>query len=933
MKTHLILFNLFIGFLISISGIAQDNSPKWNTDPRTLITLNPEGVYRQLPSGDNANFSNEIRYYKTPDGVFSVGPNFRVNPRTAQHQSETPIVRHPLNPNILFASANTWNMGGFTSISTGSYRTTDGGVTWTGSDTSVFNYGDPGPMIDYLGRFLISYITSSGSMGAAYSTNNGLTWSTTVTFPGATTSADKNLSATDDDPTSAFYGRSYTVYTEFSGTYVNRIVISYTTNQGVSWSTIAPVSPAPSTGHHHQGCDIRVGPAGKVYVCWANCTTNGQNSTEDSLGFAWSTNGGVNWGLATNHAVNTNGIRAQSLFNSIRVNGFPRIDVDRTCGTYAGRVYVVMAEKSFAPALDAADIVLMWSSNSGTTWTRVKVNQNINTSFEYFPAVRVDESGAVDICYYSTRNSSANDSAQVYLSRSVNGGSSFTDVLISDHKFKPVPISGLATGYQGDYIGITSGGAGKIFPYWCEQNTSTGARYQAYASLVDITVNYPCETFSCALVTGAIGFTTLNLYEEFSGTNYWGRYTASAYGNGTGSARFNSWSAPAGTSQSLITYNMNPIGFYTCLTFDEAYRPWTGGNVDSLIIETSTNGGTTYTALAKLWGGLGTSAGPLNTVSTGGGQFTPIGNQWRPKIYILPASTNKIKFRGRSGLGNDIWVDNICVKIITGSVLNSVGLASQGMYIPVSPWWAFLDTVKVYLHMADFPDIAVDSSVGVVGFNAVIDNLLFENALDGMYYKVVRHRNSIETWQAVPMPYVRGENSHWNFIEPEGMAYGNNQAIVCMSPLWRGMYSGDCNQDSVIDGSDLNLIDNAASEFLQGYVVTDLTGDFFVDGMDYSIADNNAAEFVVRVAPPEGEPLYTEPAENLEKLLSQENNPVLREKLKITIQIMKDNSNAVSEKKRLSYQEFHKMKNPEWYNKHRYTRSGRNENINRNTNE
>ena len=40
-----------------------------------------------------------------------------------------------------------------------------------------------------------------------------------------------------------------------------------------------------------------IGPGGVVYVVWAHCVTNGQNSTEDNLGFAKSTDGGVTWAL------------------------------------------------------------------------------------------------------------------------------------------------------------------------------------------------------------------------------------------------------------------------------------------------------------------------------------------------------------------------------------------------------------------------------------------------------------------------------------------------------------------------------------------------------------------------------------------------------------------------------------------------------------
>lgn len=41
---------------------------------------------------------------------------------------------------------------------------------------------------------------------------------------------------------------------------------------------------------------------------------------------------------------------------------------------------------------------------------------------------------------------------------------------------------------------------------------------------------------------------------------------------------------------------------------------------------------------------------------------------------------------------------------------------------------------------------------------------------------------------------------------------------------WRGMYSGDVNQDGTVDASDVSIIDNDAANFAGGYIVTDLTG-------------------------------------------------------------------------------------------------------------
>ncbi|MEO6696246.1 MAG: T9SS type A sorting domain-containing protein [Ignavibacteria bacterium] len=491
MKKLFFLFPIIIIGFFLMTGQDTPQTAKWNQHS-SMTRINQSGEYSPLPQSDII-FSNSPRFVSTPQGVYELLPNFRVHP-SAGTQSEVPIVRHPTNPLIMMGSANTFRGG--STFSTGVYVTTDGGLSWYGSDTlnnGGFSSGDPGPMIDKDGRFLMSYITTSFSMGGSYSTNNGINWAPTVTFPGATTNADKNLSSTDDAPSSPFYGRSYTVYTEFGGAFNLRILLSYTSNGGVSWSTVAPVSPVPSPGHHHQGCDVRVGPNGEVYVIWANCTTNGQNSTEDSLGFAKSTDGGVSWAVTRNNASNMNGIRTANLFNGIRAPGFPRIDVDRSGGPRNGWIYVSTSEKTVAPATDASDALLHRSTDGGTTWTSVRVNQDTpgNGKLQYFSAVRVDEAGGVNVVYYDTRNTPTNDSAEVYVSRSLDGGTTWTDLLVSDHKFKPKPISGLAGGYQGDYIGITSGN-GKIWPYWADDITGL---YQAWITPVQIQT-FPLNAFN-----------------------------------------------------------------------------------------------------------------------------------------------------------------------------------------------------------------------------------------------------------------------------------------------------------------------------------------------------------------------------------------------------------------------------------------------------
>jgi len=408
-------------------------------------------------------------------------------------------------------------------------------------------------------------------------------------------------------------------------------------------------------------------------------------------------------------------------------------------------------------------------------------------------------------------------------------------------------------------------------------------------------VSAPCEEFTDTK------FPPANFFADYSGTFFWSRFSQSAYNIGTGSARFNSWSASAGTTQSLVSNNFTATGANTYVTFDEAYAPWIGGNVDSLIVESSNNSGVSYTVLARLWGGLGSQAGPLNTVFAGGGQFTPTGGQWRPKIYLLPVGTNKIRLRAVSGFGNDIWIDNLCVQVLNAPIQNTIGLVSQGMFIPTTPYWRFLDTIKVFLHRTDFPNAAVDSSVGVMGSSAVCSNLFFDKALNGNYYRVIQHRNSIETWSNAGYSYSRGSNTHFNFVSPDGQAYGNNQAVVSTTPFYRGMYSGDCNQDSTVDGADLIMIDNDASLFNTGYLVTDLNGDFVVDGSDYLIADNNAAAFVVRVAPPGGEPLAAK--DEFENIIETSSEKYFQTKKLLDEQAKLTNK----PESKITYKRFHEM--------------------------
>jgi len=859
-----LLFLILTFFFIISNCRSQNNDLRWNQIPSTSPAFDPVGIYTELPQPDlNYSAPTEPRKIYSNNLVYTVGINYRVHPRSNGTQSETPIVRNFSNSYIMFASANTFQGGNF---STGYYVTTNGGFSWYGNDTlggTISNYGDPAPVIDKNGRFIISFIHSpTFLMGTSFSVNNGFSWSSPNIIPTSATNTDKNMSVSDLSQSSSHFGRTYVVYTEFDGPFANRIVISYSDNGGANWSAASPVSPPPGAGYYNLGADVALDTGGTVYVVWGHNIINGQNSTEDHLGFAKSFTGGTTWAISTNNAADMNGLRTDNLFNGIRCNGFPRIDIDKSkCGFRCGWIYVVTGEKSVYPADGVADIIATVSTDKGLTWMRSKVNQNTDpNNYEYLPAVRVDETGDVNICYYSTRNSPTNTEAEIYLTRSSDGCVTFNDIKVSDHNFTPIPIAGTASGYQGDYIGITSGN-GKVWPYWCENGAS--GRYQAWTASVDITGRVQCfPTGIIDIWAGEFNYSfppnnwytiTVTWHPMQSGIPdepFWYRSSASAYGIDTGSAVFKSYSAPYGTRQGMRTFEFDPVGELAYITFDEAYAPNTNTELgpDSLIVEYSMDGGISFYPVASLFGSY--SGGPLNTAPATASSFVPAPSQWSSKIFPIPPLTNKVQIMAVSGSGNNIYIDNLNIQTVNLPVTGNIQVIPQGYYNAVTNMMNGPDTVRVYLQRNVSPYNTIDSAVSVIDPVTFSANVFFPDAMTGTYYVKVVHRNCIETWsKAGGESYVRGSAFSYDFTNSNTKAFGNNLRQVDNTPLRFALYSGDVDRDGLVDLNDIIAVYNSSTNFTFGYVPTDMNGDMITNLSDVIMTYNNSVVFAHRVIP------------------------------------------------------------------------------------
>lgn len=332
---------------------------------------------------------------------------------------------------------------------------------------------------------------------------------------------------------------------------------------------------------------------------------------------------------------------------------------------------------------------------------------------------------------------------------------------------------------------------------------------------------------------------------EYTGTNYWTRNAVSSYGNGSGSAKFDFWHAPNGTTQYLVSPVITSTTLGDTLRFDNAYAPFST-NTDTLEIMKSTNGGVNYTSLAILWGN--NVNGNLNTAPPGG-QFTPASSQWQTKKFALPPGINRIKFRARSGFGNNLYIDSICIYKKVLNIPLKLTLIQEGYFDPGSDKLNKKDTVSTYLRSYTFPFQIIDSSKGVIDSTDFSGNFIFRNAPAGTYYLNVKSRNTIETWSSGAVYYNRDSLISYNFINAISKAYGNNMVQVDASPARFAVYSGDINQDGTVDASDLSQVENDAVAGLSGYVNSDVTGDDYVDAGDIALVETNTGLSVSVISP------------------------------------------------------------------------------------
>lgn len=153
------------------------------------------------------------------------------------------------------------------------------------------------------------------------------------------------------------------------------------------------------------------------------------------------------------------------------------------------------------------------------------------------------------------------------------------------------------------------------------------------------------------------------------------------------------------------------------------------------------------------------------------------------------------------------------------------------------------DTITIELHSAANPYSTVYTDKKVIDR---FGNGVFtfpSNLLGQTLYIVVIHRSSIQTWSASPVLF-NNLSVAYSFSDNASKAFGNN--LKNLGNGFFAIFSGDVNQNGVVDSSDFSIIENNMQQFLTGYLPSDVTGNKITESSDGSVVENNYGKTILK---------------------------------------------------------------------------------------
>jgi hypothetical protein len=488
----------------------------------TLSMELPAGAATKPILPHRASSSRSIRFLRSDVEchVSTASPtetNLDCDRRTSPN-NEPNVIVDPTDPAHVVVSSNDYDDTGDQF-----YVTFDGGLTWTTGDLSLEDAGrfgsDPTTAIDPVSgnvihaslNFLFGrHGSADGDIVVSISTDGGITWGKPIVVgqgSGADDSRrqvfhDKGWLATDTDPASPFFGRTYLVWGAFharDGRLTRSpIVEAHSDDGGRTWTEPQEISGrSPLCTLQRSGpagvCDepeaasIAIGPEGVVWVSFLdpqNAAIREEGERFDDMAMAVrSFDGGLSWTDPVMVAALEDGgndfpknrLHAPTLTGlQLRVPSFGGIAVS----PLTGEAFLTFTDNSLGahdvakPVTDAK--VLITSSLDGSVWTPPTPVAEAPGD-QWFPAVGVDPiTGDVGVLFHQ-RDPDRPRRYDTFLGVGRPGSFALTQVnSVPSNPFDTVAFpSGVqacrwCTVFEGDYLGLDFGPDGTVNVAWTD---------------------------------------------------------------------------------------------------------------------------------------------------------------------------------------------------------------------------------------------------------------------------------------------------------------------------------------------------------------------------------------------------------------------------------------------------------------------------------
>ena len=443
----------------------------------------------------------------------------RISGAQTSPRSESAIRVNRNNTQQIIGASNNISASGMQA----QFFSSNGGATW-GQTSLPLHSGDAfmsDPTVDWTSDgtawSMTIGIDSSQTvltMRSYKSTNGGATWTFDNTFSGSLSNNDKEMLWVDHSATSPFKDNIYVIW--HAG---NPAVVARRTGPAGSWQTPIQVSGSETTGTGIGG-DIKTNANGDVFGFYPDTGSQG-------LYVVKSTNGGASFGAPV-HIATTFG----SFQFAVPADASRQLLIYTTAAAYRtaslNNVYVAWDDLSGdsgctsggGPGTNASStcksrIFFSRSTDGGVTWSApVKINNQSGLNDQFFPWLVVDDSnGKLGLVYYDTVGDSTRTSTNLYYQSSVDNGVTWAAPFKVTTASTNETTAGADSGNQyGDYINL-DGISNLYFPSWTDRRSGASeeiwtAAIQDTTSTSDFTIS--ASPSSTSIPQGGAGNVTIS---------------------------------------------------------------------------------------------------------------------------------------------------------------------------------------------------------------------------------------------------------------------------------------------------------------------------------------------------------------------------------------------------------------------------------------